>query len=66
MARCKSCGAEILFVTMRNTGKKMPVDKERLSVVLANNDLTDGHIWQDCYKPHWATCNNPDKFRKES
>jgi len=61
-SRCRSCGAPILWVTMES-GKSMPVNPERLRVVLTNRDYTGGTVITG-HLPHWATCPHADKHRK--
>lgn len=60
-SRCSSCSAPIIWVTM-DSGKSMPVNPERVRVVLANRDFTGGHVITG-YLPHWGTCPNADKHR---
>lgn len=62
ISKCRSCGAPILWVTMAS-GKSMPVNPERLRVVLANADYTEGTVIT-AYVPHWATCPNAKQHRK--
>jgi len=62
VSRCRSCGAQIIWVKMRG-GKSMPVNPERVRIVLANNDHTDGTVITG-HLPHWATCPNADQHRK--
>ena len=69
--KCKSCGAEIFFVTNRN-GKYMPLN--------ADIEISDGTktLWVDeqiefgkleagrkGYSSHFSTCPDALKFRKE-
>ena len=57
MARCKSCGKEIVFFRTLG-GKEMPFDLKSTQV------LVDGkmHTGQVC---HWATCPNASAHRKK-
>lgn len=70
ITQCKSCNANIFFVTSKN-GKYIPVDAE---IITSNgNDI----LWVDetagfkklaegrkGYISHFATCPDADKFRK--
>ena len=60
MSICKSCGAQIRWVTM-TSGKKMPLDMPPQMVVCVTGDcgfITDG------YTSHFATCPQADQHRK--
>lgn len=54
--RCQLCGAEIEWVSTAS-GKAMPVDPGRVTVVTKGGDTVTGQI------PHWATCPHADKAR---
>lgn len=56
MAKCKSCGATINFVST-NTGKYMPVEPG-VKKLLVDGDIVEG------WEPHWANCPGADKHRK--
>lgn len=61
---CKSCGAEIYWVTMRATGKMMPVDAgPAVTVCIAAVNNEDGVLYSG-RTPHWITCPNADSHRK--
>ena len=81
MSRCRSCGKEILWVTMK-TGRKMPVDPGRVRYVKQEPSFGDKTLVLEdgttlrCryanpdeaadgtgYVPHWATCDNANRFR---
>ncbi len=77
MARCKSCGAEIDWVTMPKSGKKMPVDVPAVRFTAGGNETfvtRDGEVvrgtrtdWaggQAGWIPHFATCPNADRHRR--
>lgn len=72
-AECRSCGEPILWLEMRTTGRRMPVDVEPraagtivieagMAIVLppAERDRYTG----DRYVPHWATCPHADQHRR--
>jgi hypothetical protein len=46
------------------SGKSMPVNPERVRVVLTNRDYTGGSVIVG-YLPHWATCSNAAQHRKK-
>lgn len=57
MAKCKSCGADIVWIETVN-GKKMPCNSEKTTIVTEDGKTIIGHI------PHWATCPNAGTHRK--
>ena len=64
MAKCKSCGAEIVWKKTPN-GKNIPLDadsEEKMAMVSAKD--TDVVFIGDCFRVHWATCHNADQHRK--
>lgn len=80
-ATCRSCGASIIWIqTPRGKAMpcdSSPVyykenKKGKDKIVLLNGETVSGEIVANVdeatgfgYKPHWGTCNNPDKFRKD-
>lgn len=73
MPACSSCGAEIEWVTMRDSGKRMPVDAKPASfVVLVASDGSpvvsgDGAkgVVVTGRLSHFATCPDADKHRRK-
>ena len=78
MSRCKSCGAEIIWIKMKS-GKSMPCNPQRISYknTFPKGDLTlitpDGRIAKGEYDPgadqygyesHFATCPAANTFRR--
>lgn len=69
MATCKSCGAEILWVTTP-TGKNAPVDAKpekrwvEVKVILEGRPDTAEWVLVDTYLPHFATCPQASEHRK--
>ena len=64
MARCKFCGAPILWILMASTGKPMPVEAEKKGVVVtANQAMEDGRIVTG-FIPHWSSCSHKSKGEK--
>ena len=57
MAKCKSCGADIIWIEMQS-GKKMPCNSEKTTIVTEDGKTITGYI------PHWATCPNAQNFKK--
>jgi hypothetical protein len=52
------CGAPILWAEVRTTKRNMPVDPDPNP---KGNLLING----ERYMPHWATCPNADRFKRE-
>jgi hypothetical protein len=79
MSKCRSCGAEILWITTFS-GKKMPVDAEKIHFYAGEGNelfVTDGGAvvhgtraeegqehTHIGYISHFATCPNADKHRR--
>ena len=78
MAKCKACGAEIIFKKTR-FGKSMPVDEkpvayykgdkdkivtEDVEVILCNLDGNSDEFLGFGYVPHFATCPAAERFRR--
>ena len=62
-ARCKSCGAPIVWVEMVS-GKRMPVDAKPAKLVVLDDMPEPRGSVVDCWTPHWATCPQADQHRK--
>ncbi len=62
ITKCKSCNADIMFVTTP-AGKSHPLNLPAVKMWVKDQD---GHIYSmtDCYTSHFATCNHPELFRK--
>ena len=61
---CRTCGAQILWVHMRGSGKRMPIDADSLqSRVVLNKDQTLGAVRQTGVS-HFATCPQADEHRR--
>lgn len=60
---CRGCGKPILFVTTSH-GKKMPVDPEKVQVMVKRKDEDVYYLARDAYVSHFATCEKADDFRK--
>lgn len=56
MPKCRECNAEVVFVLTKNN-IKMPVDAETYH----GEKVFDHTI----HRSHFATCTEPDKFRKD-
>jgi len=63
MAKCSSCGAEIIFAKTAS-GKTMPlsVASKQKRVVLSDGDATA--MVRDTYLSHFADCPNASQHRK--
>lgn len=65
---CRSCGAELTWARSKSTGKPMPLDtdskEKRLAVVSMADDGTPEFRQVDTYLSHFATCDDPERFRK--
>jgi len=68
MPKCKACGKEIIFKRTR-TGKLMPFDGKTVPVLFDDETCGPGlkRVLQigPGYIPHWITCTDPDRFRKD-
>ncbi len=64
MARCKSCGAEIIWATTSN-GKKVPLDvkAEKRYVLYGRSGETAKLV--NTYVTHFVTCPDAKVFRKK-
>jgi hypothetical protein len=66
--KCRSCGAPILWVVMRASGKRMPLDakpEKRITLVAADPDTVVGQV-TDAYTSHFATCPDAAQHRKKA
>ncbi len=78
MSKCKSCGAEIVWIKLKS-GKSMPCDAKKISytpdihgkLVLVT---PDGKVARGDFNPagekigytsHFATCPNADSYRRK-
>lgn len=80
MAKCKKCGAPMVWVTMPKSGKWFPCDEGLVEykadpdgedlIVTQNGELISCTFDFQCKPdglgriPHWATCPYADDFRK--
>ena len=69
----KACGQMIRFIENSRTGRKMPVDADRVIVQHENSGMIvteDGRVIKDPpvgtvgYAPHWVTCAGAERFRR--
>jgi hypothetical protein len=62
ITKCKSCGADIMFVTTP-AGRQTPVDLKPKKLWVKD---PDEHIWAlcDCHESHFSTCPNAAEHRK--
>jgi hypothetical protein len=64
VAKCRSCGAPIVWVVMRPSGKRMPLDaKPEKRITL---DVIDPAVAEmtDTYVSHFSSCPNAAQHRK--
>lgn len=64
VSKCRSCGAPIVWVVMRPSGKRMPLDaKPEKRITL---DMIDPGVAEmtDTFVSHFATCPNAAAHRK--
>lgn len=66
MAECKTCGAEIFWVTMDQTGKKMPIDMHPGKMVLIVSPDKTRARFIESWTSHFVTCPQADIHRKVS
>lgn len=81
MAKCKGCGAEIIWI-MSPSGKVIPCDpipvpywqqtKAKGKIVTRNGEVISCYLYGDPetvtgegYVPHWATCPAAGQFRRK-
>ena len=66
MSRCKSCGAEIAWVTTTN-GKKMPIDIKQKTIMtpVPVNAIDVRYAAITGHESHFATCPNADRHRRK-
>jgi len=73
-SKCKSCGADIYWVRMIESGKMMPIDANSIEkrVVLnyslkhyVNTGEKAMGVIKDTAIPHWNTCPNSKQHRSK-
>jgi hypothetical protein len=72
MPKCKSCKAEIVWVKMRQSGKSMPCDPQKITIVnvmaKSNGDHGDDELiglgLVSGFVSHFATCPHAEQHRK--
>ena len=72
--KCRSCGAEIIWIRSAATGSLMPLDAEPVeggNVVVKDGmahvmrgDLFEEMLDGPCYQSHYVTCPQAAKWRK--
>jgi hypothetical protein len=67
MANCRSCGAEILWVISKASGKAMPLDvppeKRAIIVEVDKHGIPVTEI-REAYTSHFATCPQANDWRR--
>ena len=61
MSNCKSCGAEIQWVVMASTGKTMPLNMKKKTIIVMSEK---GNYLAQGFESHFATCPNAKQHRK--
>jgi hypothetical protein len=66
MPKCRTCQAEIIWITMEESGKAHPVNPKPVQMVLATgeDDRTKRGRVVSVYESHFATCPQADEHRK--
>jgi len=59
LTTCRECMKPIFFIKTKK-GKSMPVNTGKIKIMTEEGEIVIG------YFPHWATCTNPNNFRKGS
>ena len=62
MAKCKGCGAVIVFIKLQS-GKLTPIDAKQKSFYY--NPKNDEWVLLKGHELHFATCPKADQFRKK-
>ena len=63
MAKCKSCEAEILWITTQNN-KQHPVDAKPVKMWVPDRCGPTKMMMIEVYQSHFATCPDADAHRK--
>lgn len=56
--KCRKCGARIRFIASATSGKAIPCEVEKTTVVLASGETVSG------YESHFAHCPGADDMRR--
>jgi hypothetical protein len=62
---CRSCGAAIVWVVMRPSGKRMPLDakpEKRITLDVIDDGVAE---MTETYTSHFANCPNAAQHRKK-
>ena len=62
-SRCRSCGAEIVWLKTAASGKPMPVDAAPEKRVVIGEHSGLAYVLET-YTPHWATCPQAESWRR--
>lgn len=72
MAKCKGCGAEIIWAITKANEKPIPLDPPVKMMVEVGRKAVGPHYgemivsMEDVYMPHHATCPKGAQFRRQS
>ena len=61
MAKCRGCGAKVIWVESKNL-KKMILDAEPVKMIQVKEGI--GEV-VDVYKSHWGTCPKAAQFKRK-
>ena len=65
MSTCRLCGADIEWLEMHPSGKRMPANSPGEKRLVRLPDGDGRAVLVDAYLPHWATCPKAAEARKE-
>lgn len=66
-AKCKSCGARIRWIKLKDSGNWIPCDTATSVVQVITRMVSEGEVFGTMctlYTSHFATCPNAEKHRK--
>jgi hypothetical protein len=64
---CKSCGAEVVWITMKGSGRPNPLNPvpQRRIVIESRGDEDPVGVVVATYESHFATCPQAKQWRKK-
>lgn len=65
-AQCKACGAGMTWAEVVATGKRMPFTGDPVALTTRHDSATRRLVEVlDLGANHWATCTDPNRFRRK-
>lgn len=66
-AKCKGCGADILWI-VKEGGGRHPLDVKPIMMYVPCVDALGEEVWRlkKCYRSHFSTCPNAKEFRSSN